>query len=370
FSSSKLSEMLTLPDNEIQLITERTTKREIRELKEFNRQEIGHGTGEGSGQDGTPLEKCLIDFFRDKEEMLNGIMGYLGADPPGYREAMERMNPSGQASHKKGIVFLFLYDWATGIRYKLLTQPEPVSMTWSDLLQAVFRIYGGYEKENIWQDFYGERNAQEKEDTIPPQPVRESGQSVAMSQREGGQELPEGGTDRTGSMKGELPGAMEEQPAAVIKGTPAAAVEGTGETVPEEQLPGQMDVYDYPEMIPEEERRDGHGTDTGRTADDGYKAPGTEEGPGSGEEEADDVPEPHEIPGTAEDDGCAGDPATEEEAWMEAGRAEEKLRQYFAVWDGKERDMPGNLLRSVYHTAIDLAAAIEKVMIRRDRDHE
>ena len=55
---------------------------------------------------------------------------------------------------------------------------------------------------------------------------------------------------------------------------------------------------------------------------------------------------------------------------MEAGRAEEKLRQYFAVWDGKERDMPGNLLRSVYHTAIDLAAAIEKVMIRRDRDHE
>lgn len=150
----------------------------------------------------------------------------------------------------------------------------------------------------------------------------------------------------------------------------AAAVEGTEGAGQEEQLPGQMEVYDYPELIPDEGRRDSHGTDTGRTADGGHQDPVTAGGSGSGEKEAYDVPEPHEIPGTAEDDGCAGDPATEEEAWMEARRAEEKLRQYFAVWDGKERDMSGELIRSVYHTAIDLAAAIEKVMIRRDMDHE
>ena len=39
FSSSKLSEMLTLPDSEIELITEKTTIREIRELKNFNQQD-------------------------------------------------------------------------------------------------------------------------------------------------------------------------------------------------------------------------------------------------------------------------------------------------------------------------------------------
>ena len=38
--SSKLSEMLTLPDADCTLITEKTTVREIRELKEFNRQEV------------------------------------------------------------------------------------------------------------------------------------------------------------------------------------------------------------------------------------------------------------------------------------------------------------------------------------------
>ena len=38
FSSSKLAEMLTLPDIEIELITEKTTIREIRDLKSFNQQ--------------------------------------------------------------------------------------------------------------------------------------------------------------------------------------------------------------------------------------------------------------------------------------------------------------------------------------------
>ncbi|MDE7247644.1 MAG: hypothetical protein K2N43_07130, partial [Lachnospiraceae bacterium] len=39
FSSSKLAEMLTLPDSEIELITEKTTIREIRALKDFNSQD-------------------------------------------------------------------------------------------------------------------------------------------------------------------------------------------------------------------------------------------------------------------------------------------------------------------------------------------
>ena len=38
FSSSKLSEMLSLPDSECELITEETTVKQIRELKNFDRQ--------------------------------------------------------------------------------------------------------------------------------------------------------------------------------------------------------------------------------------------------------------------------------------------------------------------------------------------
>ena len=106
FSSSKLAEMLTLPDAECQLITDKTTVKEIRELKSFSRQqaeEAGPETDAGH----TPLEKCIIDFFSQKQEALNMVMGYLSADEPGYREAEGIINPSGQGSHRKGIVFLF-----------------------------------------------------------------------------------------------------------------------------------------------------------------------------------------------------------------------------------------------------------------------
>lgn len=166
FSSSKLAEMLTLPDSEIQLITERTTIREIRELKNFNREEnaeeadkdrVGQAS-ESLHQDGSadaPLGKCLVDFFSDKKEVLNDVMRCLNAEPREYKEAAERMAPTGQMSHRKGIVFLFFYDWVTGVKYKLMTEPEPVSMTWKELLEIVGDIYGKCDSADVWTDFYG-----------------------------------------------------------------------------------------------------------------------------------------------------------------------------------------------------------------------
>lgn len=165
FSSSKLSEMLTLPDSEVALITEKTTVREIRELKAFNSQmpeeaektagEEGKST-EAAGGEGnvrTPLEKCLIDFFKDKKDMLNSVMKHLKAEPPAHKEAAERMAPS-QASHKKGIVFLFMYDWNTGVKYKLMGETEPVSMSWPEFLNTVYGIFGSCGQDDAWGDFY------------------------------------------------------------------------------------------------------------------------------------------------------------------------------------------------------------------------
>lgn len=165
FSSSKLAEMLTLPDAEVELITERTTIKEIRELKNFNQQEPEEQTAvEQQEPEWTPLEKCLIDFFREKKEMLNAVMAHMEKDPPEYKEAADVMNPSGQASHKKGMCFLFLYDWSTGVKYKLLTLPEPVKMSWQELLDVVYKIYLHCDTGGVWEDFY---KAVEK--AVPPQ---------------------------------------------------------------------------------------------------------------------------------------------------------------------------------------------------------
>ncbi len=203
FSSSKLAEMLTIPDSEIQLITEKTTIREIRELKNFNvdaeRGETGAAGDEAAGpapeQEWTPLEKCLIDFFKDKKEVLNGVVMHLDADPAEYKEAAELMAPSGQASHRKGIMFLFMYDWNTGVRYKLMTEPDPVSMSWIELLNAVYRIFGACGQEDVWGRFYGEPEKPQEgpngeqqnrpvENAAPAQSIQGAEDSVATSQQE------------------------------------------------------------------------------------------------------------------------------------------------------------------------------------------
>ena len=197
FSSSKLSEMLTLPDNECQLITERTTIKEIRELKNFSKEQVQQDGMENEEVIYTPLQKCIIDFFKDpqKAEMLNKVMENLALQFPRFQEAAELMNPSGQRSHKKGIIFLFMYDYSTGVKYKDLTLPEPVSMSWNEFLEKVYEIYCGYEciDKTVHEAFYGkieEEKEPEKVVEIEEQKSQETEQnqgfegSVATSQQE------------------------------------------------------------------------------------------------------------------------------------------------------------------------------------------
>lgn len=197
FSSSKLSEMLTLPDNECQLITERTTIKEIRELKNFSKEQVQQDGMENEEVIYTPLQKCIIDFFKDpqKAEMLNKVMENLALQFPRFQEAAELMNPSGQSSHKKGIIFLFMYDYSTGVKYKDLTLPEPVSMSWNEFLEKVYEIYCGYEciDKTVHEAFYGkieEEKEPEKVVEIEKQKTQETEQnqgfegSVATSQQE------------------------------------------------------------------------------------------------------------------------------------------------------------------------------------------
>lgn len=195
FSSSKLSEMLTLPDNECQLITEKTTIKEIRELKSFTKDAAVLEEQEATIF--TPLQKCIIDFFKEpqKAEMLNKVMENLILPFPRFKEAAELMNPSGQSSHKKGIIFLFMYDYSTGVKYKDLTLPEPVSMSWNEFFEKVYDIYCSYEciDKTVHEAFYGkveEEKEPEKAVEIEEQKPQETQQnqgfegSVATSQQE------------------------------------------------------------------------------------------------------------------------------------------------------------------------------------------
>lgn len=141
--SSKLAEMLALTDAECSMITKKTTVAQIRELKDFNRQEPEEEEGpekvEGILHVWTPLQKCIMEYFRGKKEMLDAAMGYIaGGD---YKQAAETISPNGSTTFKKGIIFLFMYDFETGVKYKKFGTNDVTLMSWSDFIMEICEIF-------------------------------------------------------------------------------------------------------------------------------------------------------------------------------------------------------------------------------------
>ena len=175
FSSSKLSEMLTLPDSECELITEKTTIKDIRELKNFDKQPMPEAM-EPIGEH--PLKAVIIDYFKDKKDMLNEVLELYYHH--NVKEAAECMNPSGIGTHSKGICFLFMYEFEKGIKYKLLMDPEPKAMDWADFLEKVMLVYeyefdrGAYD---VWSQYYenkdviAEEQHEEAQEPQQPEPI-------------------------------------------------------------------------------------------------------------------------------------------------------------------------------------------------------
>lgn len=183
--SSKLSEMLTLTEAECQLITEKTTVKEIRELKKFTRQQDREPEQEEIviERNYTPMQKCIIDMFSDVrgQQDLARVMELLqDAELDTLQKAAELINPGEYRTHKKGTVFLFLYDWKTGIKYKLMTKPEPECISWVDFLMEINNIYSEYYQENglkVWENFYHEKDPETQENQGIEAPVATSQQN-------------------------------------------------------------------------------------------------------------------------------------------------------------------------------------------------
>lgn len=195
FSSSKLSEMLSLPDSECELITEETTVKQIRELKSFDRQQPEnvvsmYGDDEDENKP-SPLELCIIDYFKDKKDMLNKVMDLEYNSK--HQEAAEAMNPSGSASHSKGICFMFMYDYNTGIKYRLLTEIQPLTMTWNKFLETIYWIYCNiYEsgQDDVWSEYYKAVATSQQETSDIPMNEPEESESAAGVEEEDKPEEP------------------------------------------------------------------------------------------------------------------------------------------------------------------------------------
>lgn len=143
--SSKLSEMLALPDSDLSMITPATPRDTIRELKDFNRQEQ-----EGSSD----LDVFLLEFF-------SCCVGDWKSAEPTEKSLKEALNPSGSRVYRKGKYFMAFYD--ADIKIKRFGA-EPTSLSWGNLAEWVQehakKLIG-----MIWREKDAESTEQSQEET-------------------------------------------------------------------------------------------------------------------------------------------------------------------------------------------------------------
>lgn len=131
--SSKLAEMLTLPDGDLEMIRPETTRETIRELKQFNAQEPGE-----SGD----FQELIKSFFRDNPGKLKNLYASEAFATGDVEEMVEQINPGGNLSYRKGIHFLMMYGLSEGLKVKKFGQPKPEDISWADFFFQTREIFG------------------------------------------------------------------------------------------------------------------------------------------------------------------------------------------------------------------------------------
>lgn len=154
--SSKLSEMLTLPDHDLEMITPETPREAIRELKNFEKAKPVY--------DGVELIDALIEANRT--EIDAWYRGGCGAE-----NLRDLLNPAGTRTFRKGVWFLMMYE----AEVKVKKFPEaPKSMTWAELADQIYEAYEPEDEQEADQD-------EQEVGQIMPEPEEENHEEVAES---------------------------------------------------------------------------------------------------------------------------------------------------------------------------------------------
>lgn len=140
YRQSVLTEMLALPQEDMQMVTPDTPREAVRELVRFNRQDP-----EEEGEQST----FLRDFLRSDPEVVKALASN-GEDSMAEKEIREIMNPAGSRVYRKGAFFMSMSEADVKLK-KIGGKPETIS--YKDFLEMA----GPIAKE-LWE------NAQKREE--------------------------------------------------------------------------------------------------------------------------------------------------------------------------------------------------------------
>lgn len=219
YSSSKLSEMLTLTDEECEMITEQTTISQIRALKKFEKAEIEEIELKEE-QEYTPFQRCVIKWFEGKEKDLNNALGLIkkaaGLDEEEKekisKEIVEVINPSSSGMCQKGTIFIFFYEYEKGIKYRDAKSKQSESLDYEQFFEIMIKIYENVmETENPYQAFYLQEKQVEKEAEKEPQTIENTESEAVATSQQNEEKLNENNSEENTNLEEKSEEENEEQ---------------------------------------------------------------------------------------------------------------------------------------------------------------
>lgn len=286
---SQLEEMLMLPEKDREMIRPETPREDIRNLKKFNKTEPAAGVADD-------IHKLIEKFYEENPNVLNAVF----TSDDNLEQLIEIINPSGNRSFKKGMFFMMMYE--EKIIFKKFGG-TPTTMKWEEFFEITKEIFGWAAGPDTWKNYFeGAEDGQECVGTdtggsnrsiqTDSRSVSEDSTGIGESREEfetGRKDTEEtqdvaavdeiSKDDREENTAEVLPDRCEKKPVSAVTkestkteiapaqkltsdfvNTKCEAVSKTEENEPatnchqlseDEQIPGQMEVKDYPELLPE-----------------------------------------------------------------------------------------------------------------------
>ena len=253
--SSKLSEMLSLPDADLEMVRPEMPKADIRELKHFNKEEPVPEAADS-------LEKLVWKFFETNAAIAKELEQSEAYADGEAEKMVEIVNPAGVKTFRAGLYYMAMYE--NDIQIKQFGQ-QPQKMSWAEFFAITKKIFKSAEwSQRVQEEEHPKTETQEKAEKNPIAPAQiKKPESPVNTEAEPVLETPKKPEKETSQnaaqKKNEAPQSEEpRKPEEKVQSETEIAENGaestqnateitqnateTAQTETEEQLPGQMNL--------------------------------------------------------------------------------------------------------------------------------
>lgn len=269
FKFAQLTEMLQLPEEDRQIFHAEDKREDIRELKDFNKENENNPMNlldwKSAQSTEDKLKATIQEFFHEKQGVLNTLYSSEAYQAGNIKGMSQIINPGDSMSYRKGTVFLMFHQEDITVK---IFNGEMKNITWEQFFAYIQEIFAEAAAGNrTYENYFGipeEAPAEPEKEEISPtteqsvrpepkiapaqpeptkEPVEKVDNSVDKCQKTAVEEKEELRTEST-VLKPDFQ-TSEPKPKNTGKSQEIPLSE------PEPQIPGQDNIQNHPEYMPE-----------------------------------------------------------------------------------------------------------------------